>query len=74
MQFSVSIQCPCSAVVIVIGKGDLLSTDDTWNVLIDNCKRNRTFGVASVNRCTGAGNRTQVLINMENPDAIELED
>lgn len=55
----------------MIGEADLLSTDDNWNVLIDKCKTNRTFGEASVDKCTGVGNRTRVRIDMENSDRLD---
>lgn len=32
-----------SAMVVVVGKGELLSADDNWNALIEGCKKHGTY-------------------------------
>lgn len=32
-----------SAMVVVVGKGELLSADENWNALIEGCKEHGTY-------------------------------
>lgn len=39
--------------VIVVGKGELLSADENWKALIEGCKANKTYKIVDLKSKTG---------------------